>query len=33
MRSALTTFTVNDAVYNANSGSDRGGDGIACEKA
>lgn len=28
----VTTFTVNAAVYNANSGLDRDGDGIACEK-
>ena len=28
----VTNFTVNDAVYNANAGSDRDGDGIACEK-
>lgn len=29
----VTTFTVDDAVYEANKGSDRDGDGIACEKA
>ena len=28
----VTTFTVNTAVYNANSKSDRDKDGIACEK-
>ncbi len=29
----VTTFTVDDAVYEANKGSDRDGDGVACEKA
>lgn len=29
----VTTFTVDDALYDANKGSDRDGDGIACEKA
>jgi hypothetical protein len=29
----VTTFTVDDAMYDANKGSDRGGDGVACEKA
>jgi Excalibur calcium-binding domain len=28
----VTTFTVDDAVYNANTGRDRDGDGIACEQ-
>jgi hypothetical protein len=28
----VTTFTRNDAVYNANRKSDRDRDGIACEK-
>lgn len=28
----VTTFTIDDAVYAANRGSDRDGDGIACEK-
>jgi Excalibur calcium-binding domain len=28
----VTDFLVNDALYKANSGSDRDGDGIACEK-
>lgn len=28
----VTTFTRSDAIYDANSGSDRDGDGIACEK-
>ena len=28
----VTTFTVNTSVYNANAGSDRDKDGIACEK-
>jgi Excalibur calcium-binding domain len=29
----VTTFIVSAALYNANVGSDRDGDGIACEKA
>lgn len=29
----VTTFTRNDALYAANTSSDRDGDGIACEKA
>lgn len=28
----VTNFTRNNALYNANSGRDRDGDGIACEK-
>ncbi len=28
----VTTFTRDAALYQANSGSDRDGDGIACEK-
>jgi len=29
----VTTFTVSTTLYNVNSGSDRDGDHIACEKA
>ena len=29
----VTTFRVNKAVYDANKGSDRDKDGVACEKA
>lgn len=29
----VTTYTVDDAVYEVNKGSDRDGDGVACEKA
>lgn len=29
----VTNFTVSNTVYSANRGSDRDGDGIACEKA
>ena len=29
----VTDFAVNSSVYNANTGRDRDGDGIACEKA
>jgi hypothetical protein len=28
----VTTFKVSNSLYNANHGSDRDGDGIACEK-
>ena len=30
--SPVTSFRVDRALYNANSGKDRDGDGIACEK-